>query len=120
MPTHPIYSRDATVWIETGTDKLQALHNAMRVSQFFENVEAVWQASGKSRQAFLIAIKPNLMTASIRQDPSPVYTAPELVEALIRGLRERGFGSLAVVKARNVYDYSYQGRPQPSPGRLAG
>jgi uncharacterized protein (DUF362 family) len=120
MPAHPIYSRDATVWIETGTDKLQALHSAMQVSQFFENVEAVWQASGKARQAFLIAIKPNLMTASIRQDPSPVYTDPELVEELIRQLRARGFRNLAVAEARNVYDYSYQGRSVRAVAEMVG
>ncbi len=117
---HPIYSQDATVCLETGNDKFEALQRAIAASAFFDNVEAVWQNSGKTREKFLIAIKPNIMTASIRENPSPVYTDPELVEFLIGRLRERGFRNLAVVEARNVYDYSYQNRSVQAVAEMAG
>jgi uncharacterized protein (DUF362 family) len=77
---------------------------------FLESVERAFQASGKLREDFAIAIKPNIMTASRRMEPNPVYTAPEFVEYLVDRLDERGFRSIAVVEARNVYDYSFVGR----------
>ncbi len=121
MPeTHPIYSQDAAVYLETGTDQLQALQRAIDASGFYTNVEAVLASSGKPREEFLIAVKPNLMTAAVRQEPSPVYTHPALVEFLLAGLRARGFRNLAIVEARNVYDYSYQGRSVRAVAAMVG
>lgn len=117
---HPIYSQDATVCIETGSEKLEVMHRAMAASHFLEHVDTACTASGSSRQDFLIAIKPNLMTASVRQDPSPVYTDPALVEYLIQQLHEHGFANIAVVEARNVYDYSYQGRSVKAVAEMVG
>jgi uncharacterized protein (DUF362 family) len=107
---HPIYSKDATVYLESGTDKFAAMQQAMLGSAFLEHIESALARSGKPRQEFLIAIKPNIMTASKWLDPNPVYTDPELVEFLVDRLVERGFANIAVVEARNVYDYSYQQR----------
>ena len=90
------------------------MQRAMEASGFFDNVEAVLGESGKSRDQFLIAIKPNIMTAAIREDPSPGYTDPQLVEFRIGQLRDEGFQEIAVVEARNVYDYSYKGRSVPT------
>jgi uncharacterized protein (DUF362 family) len=120
VKSHPIYSKAATVYLETGDNKFDAMQRAMDVSGFFENVETVFEASGKPRQEFLIAIKPNIMTAGVREQPSPVYTDPELVEYLVGKLRERGFQELAVVEARNVYDYSYQGRSVKAVADMVG
>jgi len=117
---HSIYSQDATVFLETGSDKFETLDRAIEVSRFFENVEAVLQQSRKSGDSFLIAIKPNLMTASTRQDGSPIYTDPQLVEHLIGRLRDRGFRNVAVVEAGNVYDYSYQGRTVAAVADMVG
>ena len=107
---HPIYSQDANVYLVSAEDKLAALDGAIERSGLLDNVEKVFQASGKARDGFLIAIKPNIMTASVRQDPSPVYTDPDLVEHLIGRLRQAGFTSVAVVESPNVYDYSYRER----------
>lgn len=120
MQPHPLYSRDASVIIEEGFEKLQLLDRAIERSQFLENVESVFRASGKAREQFLIAIKPNLMTASIPENPSPVYTNPDLVEHLIGRLRDRGFTDIALVEARNVYDYSYQGRSVQAVAEMVG
>jgi len=117
---HPIYSKDATVYLATGENKLDAMQRAMDVSSFFENVEAVLEGSGKTRAEFLIAIKPNIMTAAMWEERSPVYTDPGLVEYVIAQLRQRGFQKLAVVEARNVYDYSYRGRSVTAVADMVG
>jgi uncharacterized protein (DUF362 family) len=117
---HPIYSRDATVVLETGADKLAALRGALEAARFYQHVEAALAASGKPREQFLVALKPNIMTASVREEDSPVYTDPALVEELLAGLRERGFRNLTVVESRNVYDYSYQGRGVRAVAAMAG
>ncbi len=49
---HPIYSKDATVSIETGDDRFVVLQRAIDVSGFLSNVEMFFSASGKSRDAF--------------------------------------------------------------------
>jgi hypothetical protein len=110
MSKHEIYSRDATVYLVSGKDKFDALHRAIEQSGFVANLLARWSASGKSKQDFLIVIKPNIMTASLHQEDSPVYTDPALVEDLIHIMREQGFANFAVVEAENVYNYSYTGR----------
>ena len=117
---HPIYSKDATVYLEGGTDKFVAMRQAMLGSAFLEHVESALATSGKPRQGFLIAIKPNIMTASKWLDPNPVYTDPALVEFLIDRLRQQGFENIAVVEARNVYDYSYQGRSVQAVAEMLG
>ncbi len=120
LSPHPIYSKAATVFLETGDDKFAAMQRAVEVSGFFDNVETVFRPSGKSREEFLIAIKPNIMTASVREDPSPVYTDPELVEYLIGKLSDQGFRNFAVVESRNVYDYSYEGRSVQAVADMVG
>lgn len=121
MPSeHPIYSKDASVFLQTGTDKFTTLDQAIDASGFLDNVEAVFTASGKTREQFLIALKPNIMTAAKHEDPSPVYTDPALVERVFERLRERGFTNLAVVESHNVYDYSYQNRTVPNVAAMAG
>lgn len=118
--SHPVYSQDAAVFLETGEDKLQTMQRAIEVSHFLPRVEAVLKESGKKRDKFLIAIKPNIMTGSLREENSPVYTDPQLVEHLIAQLRKKKFGNIAVVEARNVYDYSYQGRDVKSVAEMVG
>ena len=117
---HPIYSKDATVYLESGTDKFAAMQQAMLGSAFLEHIESALATSGKPRQEFSIAIKPNIMTASKWLDPNPVYTDPELVEFLVDRLGERGFHNIAVVEARNVYDYSYQQRSVRAVAEMLG
>jgi uncharacterized protein (DUF362 family) len=121
MPSnHPIYSKDASVFLETGPDKLAALQQAITNSGFLDNVEQVYLASGKTRDQFQIAVKPNIMTGSINEYPSPVYTDPEMVEYLFDRLRDKGFTKLAIVESHNVYDYSYQGRTVQAVAEMAG
>jgi uncharacterized protein (DUF362 family) len=120
LKVHPIYSQDATVFIETEADKLELMQLAIDDAGFLGNLESVFLASGKSRSEFLIAIKPNIMTAAIRQQPPPICTDPELVQLLVNQIRARGFTNIAVVEAHNVYDYSYRGRTVRAVATMAG
>ncbi|MCP5105034.1 MAG: DUF362 domain-containing protein [bacterium] len=117
---HPVYSKDADVYLESGEDKFSALQKVIDKSGFFANVDGVFEKSGKNKEEFLIAVKPNIMTASVHEDPSPIYTDPELVEYLIDRLREKGYANIAVVEARNVYDYSYQDRTVQAVADMCG
>jgi len=119
MP-HEIYSHDSTVYLVTGTDKFDALHRAIEQSGFISNLLVRWKSSGKSKSDFLIAIKPNIMTASIHEEDSPVYTDPVLVEELIHIMRGEGFSQFVVVEAENVYNYSYSGRRVPKVAEMCG
>jgi uncharacterized protein (DUF362 family) len=118
--SHEIYSRDSTVYLVTGPDKFAAFRRAVEQSGFMANLLARWSASAKPKADFLIAIKPNIMTASIHESDSPVYTDPALVEDLIRQLQEQGFTNVIVVEAENVYNYSYQGRRVQAVAALCG
>ena len=110
MELNEIYSRDASVYLVSGEDKFAALHSAIEQSGFVANLNDRWSASGKSKAEFLVAIKPNIMTASIPEEDLPVYTDPKLVEALIAVIRAQGFEQIAVVEAENVYNFSYRDR----------
>ena len=118
--THSVYSRDATVHLVTGANKLEALHRAIDQSGFIANLNQRWSDSGKPRQAFRIAIKPNIMTASIHEPDSPVYTDPALVEELVRVMQAQGFTEFDIVEAENVYNYSYRGRRVAEVARMCG
>jgi len=119
-----IYSKPATVHVVRAPkdgDKLATFHEAAADSGFVNHLEAAWQASGGTdRSAFRIAIKPNLMTASFHDDNSPVYTDPEMVEALVQLVLAAGFVNIAVVESHNVYDYSYVGRNVPAVAKMCG
>ena len=118
--SHDIYSRDSTVYLTTGADKFAAFRRAVEQSGFVNHLLSRWGASGKAKADFLIAIKPNIMTASIHQADSPVYTDPALVEDLIRLMQEQGFTNVVVVEAENVYNYSYRGRRVRDVAELCG
>lgn len=119
MP-HEIYSRDAVVHIVSGEEKLETFHRAVAQSGFIPHLLAHWQASGKPKDDFQIAIKPNIMTASVPHPDSAVYTNPDLVEALIKLMQAEGFSQFAVVESQNVYNYAYTGRTVPEVAAMCG
>jgi uncharacterized protein (DUF362 family) len=117
---HPIYSRHGVVHVITGSEKLDTLDRAIAASGFLEYVESVRQRADKAPADFRIAIKPNIMTASVHEEESPVYTDPALVEHLIGRLRDHGYTAVAVVESHNVYDYSYEGRSVARVAEMVG
>ncbi len=68
------------VAIARNEDKFALLEQVAVQSGFWENIEAAWQKTGKPKEHFLIAIKPNLMIFMNRQVPE-VATEPALVRA---------------------------------------
>jgi hypothetical protein len=94
---HPIYSRDATVWVVTGSSALATMAEAIDQSRLLEDVERRWEQTGKPREEFAIVIKTDFAFASVRDNETPPYTDPVLVGRLADALRGGGFDSVTVV-----------------------
>ena len=89
---------DATVFIETGHDALQALARITQRAGLIESVERARAKTGRPREEFRIAVKPNLMGRP--------GTDRALVERLFALLREHGYAELALVESRTGRDES--------------
>ena len=85
-------------------DKYKALESVLSATKFWDIVDAKQVASGKSREQFLIAIKPNFMFAYNKSDHT-TYTDPELVGHLVSLLatEKRGYKNIAIVEAQSTY-----------------
>lgn len=94
--------RRVTVASIVDDNKFRALDRVLEATNFDSIVDAALASSGKPRERFLIAIKPNFMFSYSRLDPS-TYTDPELVHHLVRRLRGRGYANLKVVEAQSTY-----------------
>ncbi len=92
-----------------GDHKFTSLDQVLAQTGFFELLERTWKASGKGKADFLIAIKPNIMMAYSKKDPSTI-TDPELVEHFIDRIVERGFDNVAVVESQNAYGNWFNNR----------
>lgn len=107
------------VSITRGEDKFALLEQAAVQAGFWENIDAAWQKSGKPKEQFLIAIKPNLMIFMNPQVPE-VATEPALVEHLIMLLRESGFRNIKVVESQNTMSNWVKNRSVANVARVAG
>lgn len=95
--------QEVTVASIKDPDKTEALDSVLRITGFLDLVTNAWQASGKPKKEFAIAIKPNFMFAYNKHDHT-TYTDPELVGHLVEVLRKQGgFENLAVVEAQSTY-----------------
>ncbi|MCZ6691311.1 MAG: DUF362 domain-containing protein [Planctomycetota bacterium] len=110
----------SVVAVVRNPDKLEAFDEMLEVGQFFETVEAVRRKSGKSKEDFLIALKPNFMMTIRIEDPPVVYTDPVLVERWIAKLAEAGYPRVCVVEAQNVYSLWYKNRSVNHVARVIG
>lgn len=90
-------------------DKFTALAQVLEQTAFFELLKRSHRDSGKSSENFLIAVKPNIMMAYSKKDPSTI-TDPELVEYLIDRIVELGFTNIAVVESENAYSTYFKNR----------
>ncbi len=107
------------VAITRGEDKFAILEQAAEQAGFWEKLDVAWQKSHKSKEDFVIAIKPNLMIFMNRQVPE-VATEPALVEHLIRRMRERGFSTIKVVESQNTMNNWVKNRSVKNVARVAG
>ena len=101
-------------------DKFAALDRMLEESHFFETLEAVREKSDKSKEDFLIVLKPNFMMTIRIEDPPLVYTDPTLVERWIGKMGEAGFTNIRVVEAQNVYNLWYRNRSVNHVARVIG
>jgi len=100
-PTKVVAARD--------DDKFVALKEVLDECHFFELLERQQLLSGKEKGDFLIAVKPNIMMAYSREDPTTI-TDPELVESLVDKMVARGFTNVVVVESQNVFSNWFKNR----------
>ena len=101
-------------------DKYTAFDTMLEVTHFFDTLEAIRTRSGKSKEKFLIVIKPNFMMTIRIENPPVVYTDPELVEHWVKKLREADYTRIRVVEAQNVYNLWYKNRSVNHVARVIG
>jgi len=100
-----------------GRTKFELLDAALEEAQFESLLEEVWSTSGKSKDAFLVIIKPNL--AMFFKDPLTV-TDPELVEHLVDRLWDLGYPKVVVGEAQNSFKRWLKKRDMVNIAREAG
>lgn len=108
------------VAVRKGEDKHRLLDEVILKSGFLKDLEKKFAESGKSKADFLIALKPNLMMFTHKENPPATYTDPELIEHLIKRIRERGFRNLKLVESQNLYGNWYKNRDVKTVARAAG
>jgi len=99
------------------------LDRVLAQTGFFEILEKcfqeVSQKQGKTREAFSVVVKPNFMFMHAKADHSG-YTDPQLVEALIDQIVERGFTNVALVESQSTYGNYYHNREVVNVARYIG
>ena len=100
---------EATVIVEKGSDKFQLLKNVLEKTNFDSILNDYFEKSGKTKEEFSVVIKPNFMFSHHKKDIS-TFTDPELVEALINGIAQKGFTNISVVEAPSTYGNYYANR----------
>jgi uncharacterized protein (DUF362 family) len=108
-PVIPKSTGPTTVVVVKGEDKFGMLDSVLEQTKFFDILEKRLNDSGKSREDFSVVIKPNFMFMHSKKDISS-FTDPELVEALINKIAERGFSNIAMVEAQSTLGNYYKNR----------
>jgi uncharacterized protein (DUF362 family) len=100
---HPVPAK------EEQAEQIRALEEVLEVTRFFDVLERHWRESNKSKDDFLVAVKPNLMMLySIHDNTS--HTSPLLVEHLIDLIVDRGFSNVKLVESQNLYGNWFSNR----------
>jgi uncharacterized protein (DUF362 family) len=100
-------------------DKFRALDQVLEKTGFYEILERKWNGTGKKKEDFLIAVKPNFMMTYNKIDES-TYTDPELVEYLLNELYKRDYTRLALVESRNIYGLYFEKREVKEVAKYVG
>jgi len=108
-PVVPKSTGPATVVALKGEDKFDVLGRALKESGFFEILDRRLRDTGKPKEDFSVVIKPNFMFMHSKKDIS-TYTDPELVEALVDTIAERGFSNISLVESQSTYGNYYNNR----------
>ncbi|NIP22560.1 MAG: DUF362 domain-containing protein [Phycisphaerae bacterium] len=108
-PIPPKITGPATVVALKGDDKMKLLDEVLEKTEFFGILEKRFNETGKSRQDFSVVIKPNFMYLHHKKDIS-TYTDPELVEALVNKIANKGFPNITLVEAQSTLGNYYKNR----------
>ena len=88
--------------------KCDLLERVLEESGFWQTIERRRKASGKTPDEFSVLIKPNTMMVWSPYEVDPANaTDPGLVLHLVARLWERGYTSLTIGEAQNVYSHWY-------------
>lgn len=98
-----------TVAAIKGDDKFEVLNRVLEEAGFFGILEERLEETEKPREDFSVVIKPNFMFMHSKKDIS-TYTDPELVEALINKIAERGYTNIAIVESQSTLGNYYNNR----------
>lgn len=101
------------------SDRFDVLEQVIEEAGFWDKLEERFNESGKTKEDFLIAVKPNLMMFYSKNDMS-VITEPALVEHLINKIVERGYTNIALVESQNVYGNWFKKRDVANVASVAG
>ena len=104
---------------EDDGDRFDVLDDVIERAGFWDRLEERREETGRPREEFLVAIKPNVMMYYSAEDMS-VVTDPAMVEHLVDRLEERGYTNVAVVESQNVYGNWFRNRDVENVARLAG
>jgi len=107
------------VVIKEGEDKFDILDEAIREAGLFELLEEQFLKSGKKREEFIIAVKPNFMVLTAAADLSN-YTDTEMVVHILKKFHELGYRKLFVVESENVLGQWYRNRSVTAVAQAAG
>ncbi len=108
-PPKPPSTGPTVVAVARGQDKFALLDEVLEQSGFYEVLQKRLEESGKSKAEFSIAIKPNFMYMHAKKDIS-TYVDPELVEALVDKIADRGFTNIALVESQSTLGNYYDNR----------
>lgn len=116
---HAIYSEPSTVYIVERKNKRRCFKEAVEISGFIAHLNRACQESGKEKEEFRVAIKPNIMTAAYEADVS-VCTDVELVEYLIDKIWHQDYRDIKVVESRMVWSNFYHKRTVKNVAEMVG
>jgi uncharacterized protein (DUF362 family) len=100
-------------------DKLKALGKVIERAHFLENLEEAFSKSQKSKEDFLIAIKPNI-SLFVSKDNYAMITDPELVESLVNMIVDKGFKNVKVVESQMSLSLFLENRDVKTIAEYAG
>lgn len=108
-PVNPRNTGPTTVVVKKGEEKFKLLDQVLEETKFFEILEKKYVETKKSKDDFSVVIKPNFMYLHHKKDIS-TYTDPELVEALVNKIAEKGFPNITLVEAQSTLGNYYKNR----------
>ena len=112
-------AKENLVVIKEGKNKFEILDRTVTEAGLYDCIEESFKKSGKKREEFLIAVKPNFMVLTSAADLSN-YTDTEFVIHILKRFYDFGFRKLFVVESENVLSQWYENRSVSTVAKSAG